>query len=225
MDGFLGILMLETTFPRIPGDIGNPETFGFPVKQHMVQGATVERVVLGADPGLLEPFIRAGRELVEQGASALTTSCGFLALFHKELTQALPVPIFTSSLLQVHQAAALLKPGQKVGILTARKRSLTPRHLSGVGVDGRIPIAMEGMDDAPEFSEVFIGGKTTLDRGRCEQEMVAAARALVERQPQVGPIVLECTNMPPYAPALRRAVRRPVFDITTLVNGMVSTLP
>ncbi|MCG8565944.1 MAG: aspartate/glutamate racemase family protein [Desulfobacterales bacterium] len=224
MDPFIGILMLDTRFPRIPGDIGNPETFDFPVKKKLVQGATVEKVVLEADPQLLAPFIQAGLELAEAGAVALTTSCGFLALFHKELTAALPIPIFTSSLLSVHLAATLLMPGQKVGILTARKRSLTPRHLAGVNIDGRIPIAIEGMEAGKEFSEVFIGGKESLDREQCEGEMVAAAQSLLDGHPEVGPIVLECTNMPPYAPALRRATGRPVFDITTLLNTAAHSL-
>ena len=224
MEPFIGILMLDTTFPRIPGDIGNPDTFPFPVKRHLVKGATVDRVVMEGDPKLLAPFIEAGQELADQGALALTTSCGFLALFHKELNEALPIPIFTSSLLSVHLAATLLKPGEKVGILTARKRSLTPRHLAGVGIGGKIPIAIQGMDDAPEFSQVFLQGKTTLDRETCEQEMLAAADQLLADHPEVGPLVLECTNMPPYAQALRRATGRTVFDITTLVNAAYAGL-
>ena len=224
MDPFMGILMLDTTFPRIPGDIGNPQTFDFPVKQKLVRGATVERVVMEADPGLLDPFIRAGKELVEEGALALTTSCGFLALFHRELSAALPVPIFTSSLLSVHLAATLLKPGERVGILTAQKRSLTPRHLAGVGIGGSIPIAIEGMDAAREFTKVFIQGQSTLDRDQCQREMVVAAQSLIDSHPEVGPIVLECTNMPPYAEAIRRATGRPVFDITTLLNSAAQAL-
>ena len=224
MEPFIGILMLDTTFPRILGDIGNPHTFDFPVRKKLVAGATVDRVVLKADPELLEPFIRAGLELAQGGAVALATSCGFLALFHKELTAALPIPIFTSSLLSVHLAATLLKPGQKVGILTARKASLTPRHLAGVGMGGSIPIAIQGMEGAREFTEVFINGKSTLDREACEKEMENAAKALITAHPEVGPIVLECTNMPPYAPAIRQITGRPVFDITTLLNTAAQSL-
>ena len=214
---FMGILMLNTTFPRIRGDIGNPATFDFPVHYRVVEKASVERLVLQADRSLLKPFIDAGQALVAKGAAALATSCGFLALFHRELTAALEVPILSSSLLQVHLAATLLRPGQKVGVITARKSALSMDHLKGVGID-KIPMAIQGMDRAREFTRVFIKGKTTLDEQQCRREMKNAARDLIATHPEVGPIVLECTNMPPYSPEIRRATGRPVFDVTTLLN-------
>ena len=75
----LGILMLEARFPRIPGDMGNATTWPFPVLYRVVKGASPERVVLNGAAGLLEDFVVAARELVDQGAEALTTNCGFLA--------------------------------------------------------------------------------------------------------------------------------------------------
>lgn len=95
----LGVLMLDTRFPRVVGDIGNPLTFDFPVLYRTLRGASPQRVVRERDPALLAPFIDAGRALVEQGATAITTSCGFLVLFQRELKAALPVPVWTSSLL------------------------------------------------------------------------------------------------------------------------------
>ena len=41
----VGILMLDTKFPRIAGDMGNAMTFPFPVRYHRVTGASPERVV------------------------------------------------------------------------------------------------------------------------------------------------------------------------------------
>ncbi|MEC4688215.1 MAG: aspartate/glutamate racemase family protein, partial [Nitrospirota bacterium] len=105
--------MLNTRFPRPPGDIGNPETWPFPVRYEVVEPATVGRVVT-ADPPvdlLLAPFVAAGERLVAAGARAITTSCGFLALFQAELTQALPVPVMTSSLIQVPMVQASLPRG------------------------------------------------------------------------------------------------------------------
>ncbi len=113
----IGILMLETTFPRIPGDIGNPETFSFPIIHKTVSGASPEKVVIDADAGLIEGFIDAGHALVAQGVKSITTSCGFLALFHRQLVDALPVPVFTTSLLQMHLAGAVIRRDQKIGII------------------------------------------------------------------------------------------------------------
>ncbi len=42
----LGILMLETRFARVPGDMGNATTWPFPVLYRVVRGASAERVVL-----------------------------------------------------------------------------------------------------------------------------------------------------------------------------------
>jgi hypothetical protein len=80
-------------------------------------------------------------------------------------------------------------------------------------------MAIQGMEDFPEFTRVFIRGKTTLDVDLCRNEMKSAALNLIKEHPAVGPIVLECTNMPPFADAVRRVTKRPVFDITTLLNS------
>ncbi|MFH1152745.1 MAG: aspartate/glutamate racemase family protein [Pseudomonadota bacterium] len=213
----VGILMLDTRFPRIPGDIGNPETFEFPVLYRTVKGAFPEQVVLRPDAGLVELFVLAGRELIREGAGSLTTSCGFMALFHRELVQALGVPVFTSSLLQVHLARAILKPDRTVGIITARKQSLTPAHLASLGIDIH-DLSIVGMEDAREFTQVFIHGKQTLDVALCRREMEAAAHTLMQQTPDLGAVVLECTNMGPYSRDIRRITGVPVFDVLTLVR-------
>ena len=214
---FMGVIMLDTSFPRIKGDIGNPASFGFPVHYKVVKEASPERIVLRADKTLIRPFIAAGRSLIRDGAIAIATSCGFLALFHQELTLALDVPVFSSSLLQVHLAQTLLKPGQKVGVITARKPSLTQEHLAAVGIQN-IPMVIQGMEEATEFTNVFIKGKSTLNESLCRKEMKTVAQNLVTRHPDVGPIVLECTNMPPYTGVIQQVAGQPVFDITTLLN-------
>lgn len=219
----VGILMLETTFPRIKGDIGNPLTFSFPVLYQTVNGASPQKVVIDSDPRLLDDFIDAGKVLVNQGVKAITTSCGFLALFHRQLVDALPVPVFTSSLLQVHLAQSMIRGGQKVGIITASRPYLTLEHLAGVGIQ-HYPLAIVGMENAQEFSAVFIGGKETLDEGRCHLEMQDAAQKLIDEHPDVGAIVLECTNMPPYADTVRQTTGLPVFDAVTMVNHAHSLL-
>lgn len=219
----IGILMLETTFPRIVGDIGNPQTFSFPVLYQTVTGASPQKIVIDADTGLVDAFIEKGRTLAARGVKAITTSCGFLALFHRQLANALPVPIYTSSLLQVHLAQAVIRNDQKVGIITARRQSLTPAHLAGVGIQD-YPLTIIGMEAAQEFSAVFIGGKPTLDETKCRREMQSAASRLVRSHPDLGAIVLECTNMPPYAGTVRQATGLPVFDAVTMVNHAFSTV-
>lgn len=213
----IGILMLDTKFPRIPGDIGNALTFDFPVKYKKVKGATSQRVVREADPSLIAPFIEAARELEEEGVSAITTSCGFLAIFHDYLADAVSIPVFTSSLLQVPIVFRMLKKGQKVGIMTASKLHLTELHFKGAGIKD-IPLVIYGMEEQEEFPAVFLDQKETLDIEKAESEMVQVATKMVSENPDVGAIVFECTNMPPFRKAVQQAVNLPVFDIVTLMN-------
>lgn len=219
---FLGILMLETRFPRPPGDIGNAATFAFPVRYEIVRGASPQRVVRGGAAELLAPFVEAGQRLAAAGARGIATSCGFLARFQRPLTASLPVPVATSSLLQIAWLRPLLAPDRSVGVVTIDAAALGVDHLSAVGVDREVPI--EGVAPQSEFARRLLGDEPMLDTRQAERDVVDAARRLVRRRPDVAAIVLECTNMPPYAPAVAAATARPVFDAVTMLNWFWSGL-
>jgi hypothetical protein len=207
--------MLDTRFPRVRGDIGNPRTFAHPVRYAVVQGASPQRVVRERDARLLQPFVDAGRRLVDEGAIAITTSCGFLVLFQRELQAALPVPVWTSSLL-------LLADLPQAGVVTADAASLGSDHLRAAGADAARPI--EGIADGSAFQRTLLDDRAELDTADALLQVVAAAQRLVARHPELTDIVLECTNMPPYADAVRRATGRRVHDITTLVAQRLGAL-
>lgn len=211
--GFLGVLMLDTRFPRPPGDIGNPATFaalGIPVRFRTVTGASPVRVIREGDPALLAPFIEAARELVAQGAALISTSCGFLAGFQPELAAALDVPVVSSSLLQ---CASLDAPG----VLTIDAQSLTPALLAKAGVPAGTPV--QGIRPGSEFHTRLLFNHTQLDLDEARRNVVEGAQELVRRHPEVRNIVLECTNMPPYREAIEAATGRPVHDIITLLQA------
>ncbi|HET7526252.1 MAG TPA: aspartate/glutamate racemase family protein [Burkholderiaceae bacterium] len=206
---FLGVLMLETRFPRVPGDVGNAASFAMPVRHRIVEGASPQRVVRDGDPALLQPFIDAARALVDEGAAALTTSCGFLVEFQPAMQAALPVPVWTSSLLKLPELAA-------PGVITVDALSLGARHLRAAGADATVPVV--GLAADCHLQRALLDDEPTIDAGRAEADVVDAARRLVERFPAVREIVLECTNMPPYAKAVARATRRPVHHIISLLH-------
>lgn len=213
----LGILMLEARFPRIFGDMGNAGTWPFPVLYRVVRGASPEKVVLSGAAGLLPDFIDAARDLVSLGAEAITTNCGFLALFQHELAAAVGVPVATSSLMQIPWVQATLPPGERVGVITVSAATLTPAHLAAVGVPLDTPVV--GTEGGCEFFRVLIRAeKDDMDIGLAEADILAAGRELVARHPDVGAVVLECTNMPPYAAALAEAIGRPVYDIYSMIT-------
>ena len=222
MENTLGILMLDTKFPRIPGDIGNAKTFPFPTVKLMVKGASPQRVVVEGDVALLEPFLNAAEELEKQGVSAIATSCGFLAMFQKELAARVKIPVFASSLIQVGTVATTLPEGKIVGIMTADSRNLSSRHYKGVNIEDvdKVVYGMEGT----HFHDIFVGNTENLDEDMARSNMIAVAKKMIEENPQVGAIVFECTNMPPYAKAVSEQVGLPVYDITTLAGYVMSSL-
>lgn len=213
----LGILMLEARFPRIPGDMGNAATWPFPVLYRVVRGASPEKVVLHGARGLLQDFVDAAKDLVDLGAEAITTNCGFLSLFQQEIAAAVNVPVATSSMMQVAWVQATLPPGKRVGIVTVCGETLTPAHLRAVGVPLDTPFV--GTEHGREFFKVLIKAeKHDMDVALARLDIVDAGKALVAKHPDVGAIVLECTNMPPYAAALRDAVGLPVYDIYSMIS-------
>ena len=214
----VGILMLDTRFPRIAGDMGNATTFPFPVRYHRVTGASPERVVRGGAEGLLAAFVEGARALEREGVGAITTNCGFLVKFQRELAAAVNVPVFTSSLLMVPLVHRMLPPGRRVGVLTVSAETLTREHLDGAGIGPEIPLAVAGMESEKEFTRVMLGDELELDVDLAREEHVRVARGLVNGHPDIGAIVLECTNMPPYAADVQRATGLPVFDVLSLVH-------
>jgi Asp/Glu/hydantoin racemase len=212
----VGILMLEARFPRIPGDVGNATTWPFPVLYKVVRGASPERVVRHRAEGLLDAFVEGGRELVAHGADGIVTNCGFLSLFQEDLAAACGVPVATSALMQAPVMERLLPPGRRVGILTVSAGSLTPEHLAAAGVALDTPVV--GTEGGREFTRVLLGNQLQLDLAQAEADILAAGDALISRHPEFGAVLLECTNMCPYARALRERLGVPVFDMVSFIT-------
>ena len=214
----VGILMLDTRFPRIPGDMGNARTFPFPVRYHRVAGADPDLVVRRGAAGLLPAFVEGARALEREGVGAITTNCGFLVKYQRELAASVAIPVFTSSLLLVPLVHRMLPPGRRVGIMTVSAAALGPEHLAGAGIAPDTPLAVAGLEGEKEFTRVLLGDELELDAELAREEHVRVARRLVSEHPDVGAIVLECTNMPPYTADIQRVTGRPVFDVTALVR-------
>jgi len=212
----VGILMLETQFPRIPGDMGNGLTWPFPVLYKVVPGASPDRVVRHKSTGLHNAFLDAAAELVRVGADGITTTCGFLSLYQHELASHVGVPVATSSLMQVPFIERILPPGKRVGVLTVSAASLTPEHMIAAGADPATPVV--GTDGGREFTRVMLDDLPVLDAAAAERDILDAGETLIAAHPGIGAVVLECTNMVPYARALSEHLRLPVFSIYTFVT-------
>ncbi|MBW2057623.1 MAG: aspartate/glutamate racemase family protein [Deltaproteobacteria bacterium] len=217
----IGILMLDMKAPLIPGNVGNATTYDFPVRFKVLEGVPSNWWCdeEGPSPRRLEIFIRTARELEREGVRAITTGCGFFAIYQKEASRALNVPLFNSPLLLVPMVSRMIGEKRKVGILTAGARHLKGPFLRNAGIDESIPTAIAGMDEKEEFTKVHVTQeKSTVDVERMEAEVVDVARRLVSENPDMGALVFECSDLPPFAAAVHEAVGLPVFDFITLVN-------
>ena len=211
--------MLDTRFPRIEGDVGNPASFDFPVIFRTMQGiGSADAVVAHPDRPRVLAALKANAEaLAAEGAIGLSTSCGFLALYQKDLERVSPVPVATSALLLIRTLA-----GKKVGVITASAENLTPAHFAAVDAPTDTPVA--GLPADSSFAATFLRNGLTLDRDAVEAEAIAAGRALLRDHPGIDAIVLECTNLPPYRKALEDALGVPVLDVLDLLRNFRKSL-
>lgn len=210
----LGIIMTHKYKARLPGDVGNAETFDFPVRYAVVReasGVAHRR----ADPSLIGPFVKAAQDLQEAGVKAITTSCGFLAVFQEVIAQSVRIPVFTSSLLLIPLVHQMHGGRGRVGVITVEGRHLDGRYFAAVGASD-VPLVVAGMEDQPEFCRAVIDDGPGLNPKRMAAEMVYVANQMAAQYPDIHSFVLECTQMPPYAFAIQMATGCPVYDITSL---------
>jgi len=212
----LGIIMLDTKFPRLRGDVGNARTWPFPVSYRIVEGALPERMAQAdPDPDLIAPFVEAARALEAEGVRAICTSCGFLAVNQPELAAAVEVPVFSSPLLQVPMAASAAG-GRKVVILTART-VLTEGHYRGAGWSSEdVAVVQMAPPEDSHFYATFVGNSPEADIDLLERDVADLARRVVAEHPDAGAIVMECANFPPFGQMVRTITGLPVFDLYTM---------
>ena len=220
----VGVLLLDNHLPRPRGDVGNARTFEFPVAYAVIPGADTVRVVEQSARGLLENACAAANALVELGARAVTTCCGFLAIFQQQLADSLDVPVATSSLLQIPLVLQTLRSDQHVAVLTVNASTLTHQHFARAGItDAQLArVTVVGLENTAHFYPMIVGEIDYLDQDRAEREVVSAATKALEDDPKIGAFVFECTNLPPYADAVRAATSRPVWDATSLICWLQS---
>ncbi len=212
----IGILTLQTAIPYVRGNVSNATSFDFPVRYRQIEGATIDRLVGQADRSLAVPVIAAAKALRDDGVKAVTGACGFMALFQQAVVEALDIPVLLSSLLQLPMIYAVTH--RPIGIITAHDKRLTEAHFTACRIDKTIPYVLRGMQDQPEFRSGILEENGSLDSDILRTEAVDVARQLVRDHPDIGAILLECSDLPPYSTAIQATTDRPVFDYLTLID-------
>jgi aspartate/glutamate racemase len=208
----IGMLCAEWNVPFVPGDLNNASTFDFPVRYLAVEGAAGSEVLTGDADAYGELFVAAAKQLEAEGVHAITGNCGYMAAYQDVVAAAVSVPVFMSSLLQAPMLLRMMDPRQRLGVLVANGGGITEGVLRGAGVSDPSRLRIQGLDHKPHFNEVILQEIGSLDEDRLRSEVVDAAVEAVEADPSIGAILLECSDLPPYARSVHEATGLPVFD-------------
>lgn len=217
----IGIILLDCLAPHIPGDVANASTYDFPVTYELAEGFDFKKLE-NKEKDAIQLIIDAALKLQRKGVKAITADCGFFALFQKEMTEALDVPVFMSSLLQVPFIQRIIGFDKKVGIISAVGKSLDEDFLSSVGIN-KESVIIKGLEDKPHFHEFAIVESGILDPKKIEKEVVETALEIAENK-SVKAILLECSMMPSYGYAVQQTTGLPVFDFVTMINHVYSAV-
>ena len=210
----VSLLQLDTSFPRIPGDIGSPETWRADLDIHVVPELSVARVI-NSDPGATDmAAVEAAMDRAR--GDILTTSCGFLCYWQDRLAARTTTPFVSSALLALPDLRTRFADDE-LAILTFNADVLTSPAFAQ-SLDGFAgPVA--GLAAQSHLSQVIANDLPTLDRQRAEDEIVRLVDGLCAAG-RVRALLLECTNLPPYKQALKAKFDIEIFDILTLIDGM-----
>jgi len=216
----VGVIMLNTRFPRLAGDIGNPDTLPWEVLIRRVEAATVSAIVSSdaPDESLQRSLLNTARELQDEGCELIVTSCGFLGAMQQRFTEQLSVPVISSSLVLIPFLRAVYGSATPLGVITFNSQSLQPVHFNG-HYDQQLHIA--GVEQGSELFPVISENRETLDPEQACADVVAAAQALQKQHPGIKAILLECTNLPPYRDAVETATGLPVYDLVRAIHWIM----
>jgi len=217
----IGIMMTNKRKPRILGDIGNANTFNFPVRYKVIKEANSLSHLRG-DPKLLNPFIKAAKELEEEGIKAITTSCGFLIFYQKALSDTISIPVFTSSLLLISLLTKTIGKEDRIGVITANSDLLNKESLNSIGIKSE-KLVIKGMQNSVEFKKTILDDNLFLDYEKLKDEVVSVVIKMISKNCKIKVILLECTNLAPFSKLIQELTKLPVFDIVTLVNFVYSS--
>lgn len=207
----IGMLSAEWHIPFPPGDIGNASTFEFPIRYLAIDGLVGATVLNGADPESTQRVIEAALRLQREGVRAITSNCGFMAAYQPAVAEALDIPVFLSSLQQLPMLTTMIGTSRKLAVITANSANVTPSLLEAAGVTDAQRLHIVGMEGYPHFVDAIFEERGLLDTEVMERDVVDAALRATRDAP-IGGIVLECSDLPPYAAAIHRATGLPVWD-------------
>lgn len=210
----IGIIAVHLIYPKLPGNVANATTYPFPVLYREVT-FEIEQLFEG-DLSIKEDIIKAAKELEAQGVRAIIGACGYFAHFQQDVKEAVDVPVFLSSLCQLPMIKTGISEKKKIAVLAASGDNITDELLQKVGTDSS-RLIVKNIGNLDSFSAIRYG-RTELDNGRLTDDLCQVVVDLVEQNSDIGSILLECSDLPPYAKQIQAVTGLPVFDFNTMID-------
>lgn len=215
-DSPVGILLFESVGSRIVGDPGAEGTFDFPVRYGVVPGSFQD--LIEGSPQACERLCQAARALEAEGVSAIAGDCGLMVLYQEELSQSVDVPVASSSLVLLPLLRAMLGPDRQIGVMTGHSKLLGKHHLAAAGAGEDQGIVLAGMESQSHFRQAVLERSCAQEYPKMARDVLQAAEELLERSDSLGTILLECSNLTPFAHEITRRHGVPVFDINVAIR-------
>ena len=222
----IGIILFgQAGYSLPPGSVENALTFNYPVLFHAINAASVDSVLSAdLDPQVTSQLITAGLYLEQQGCRAIIGACGYFANYLPEVVEKLHCPCFFSSLMQVPMILSSLKPHQKIGILCANGKVLKSAPvLKNCGIQDTSRLIVAGAEEHPEMEKILTG-VGHYNTHLLEQGLIDLAREMVQQDPSIGALLLECSLFRTHAWGIQKALKLPVFDFSTLIDWVHSAV-
>ncbi|MDH2348668.1 hypothetical protein [Bradyrhizobium sp. SSUT77] len=195
-----------------PGSLMSPGTYGFPVLIESVKGSTVDRTMSG-DLTLVPAYIAAARKLVERGAVAIGSNCGFAIRYQAAVAAAVDVPVMMSTLVLLPSLLRQLAPSAQVGVVTSDSTLFAEDLLGVTDPTERARVVVVGIEGGNMARNSAMNRPT--EPAEIEEDVVACVTRLVDANPKVAALLFTCTLFPTITPSIRRKFGRPIYDIST----------
>ena len=225
----IGIALFDgRRYPILPGDVANASTYDYPVRLKVIEGlfdTPTPWDKTRAVPADIQKIIDAVKSLEDDGVRAVVTACGFFSVVQEVLADAVHIPVFTSPLMMVPQIVRMIRSDRSVCIITASERLLVSDYLTAVGIASDMPVHIVGMEASTEFYATHMGGtRTILDVDLQRRELVEIAKNAVIQFPDIGALLLECSQLPTFAADIQDTVNLPVFDYIGFIDMIYSSV-
>lgn len=212
----LGIIAVETHYPLLPGNVVNVSSYSFPAYVKVLTGVGLEEIIQ-YDKAISKKIITAGNDLIDLGVRAVVGACGSFAFYQREVAAELSVPVFMSVMLQAPLIEQGLRPEQSIAVIAAKASAISERVFTQCNILNPERLHIYSAVELQECLKLYYADPA-FNNEKLERELVELTQNILKQRPDTGAILLQCSDLPPYASAIQAATGLPVFDMHSLIE-------